>query len=129
MNYSKEDYIRYRMSRSDEVFNDAKVLADHESWGSCINRLYYSTFYLASALLFKYNIKADTHNGVKTQLFLNFIKTEKLPKDLGKLYSHLFDWRQETDYADFIEFDESMVMPLIPEVEKLNEKLKDLIDF
>jgi len=124
---NKEDYIRYRISKSDETYSDAILLANNKRWGSCINRLYYSTFYLASALLYKNNIKAETHNGIKTQFFLNFIKTGKIDKESGKLYSHLFDWRQETDYADFIEFDEETVKPVIEDVKRLNEKIKDLI--
>ena len=124
---NKEDYIRYRISKSDETYSDAILLANNKRWGSCINRLYYSTFYLVSALLYKNNIKAETHNGIKTQFFLNFIKTGKIDKESGKLYSHLFDWRQETDYADFIEFDEETVKPVIEDVKRLNEKIKDLI--
>jgi uncharacterized protein (UPF0332 family) len=124
---NKEDYIRYRISKSDETYSDAILLANNKRWGSCINRLYYSTFYLVSALLYKNNIKAETHNGIKTQFFLNFIKTGKIDKESGKLYSHLFDWRQETDYADFIEFDEETVKPVIEDVKRLNEKIKNLI--
>jgi uncharacterized protein (UPF0332 family) len=124
---NKEDYIRYRISKSDETYSDAILLANNKRWGSCINRLYYSTFYLVSALLYKNNIKAETHNGIKTQFFLNFIKSGKMDKKSGKLYSHLFDWRQETDYADFIEFDEETVKPVIEDVKRLNEKIKDLI--
>jgi len=78
---------------------------------------------LTSALLFKNEIKADTHNGVKTQFFLHYIKSGLLPKDAGKFYSHLFDLRQETDYADFIEFNENLVKPMPESVKELNDTL------
>lgn len=104
MKEAKEDYINYRISKSAEIFDDALLLANNERWNSCINRLYYSSYYLVSALLFKNDINAETHNGVKTQFFLNFVKTGIVGKELGRLYSHLFDWRQESDYADFIDF-------------------------
>jgi uncharacterized protein (UPF0332 family) len=123
----KEDYINYRVEKSSEIYKDAMILAQNERWNSCVNRLYYSSYYLASALLLKNEIKAETHNGVKTQLFLNFVKTGKLNKEFGKLFAHLFDWRQETDYADFIEFDEKTVKPLLKSVENLNLALKSLI--
>ncbi len=84
-----EDYINYRISKSQETFDDAILLATNKRWNSCINRLYYSSYYLASALLFMHNIKAETHNGVKSQLFLTFVKNELLPKEYGRLYSHL----------------------------------------
>jgi uncharacterized protein (UPF0332 family) len=127
MKANKEDYINYRISKSVEIFEDAQLLANNQRWNSCINRLYYSSYYLASALLYKYGFIAETHNGVKTQLFLHFVKPGILSKELGKLYSHLFDWRQETDYADFIDFDEETAKPLLQEVLIFNETLKALI--
>lgn len=127
MSEIKKDYIDYRVSKSKEIFEDAILLANNGRWNSCVNRLYYSSYYLASALLYDNDIKAETHNGVKTQLFLNFVKKGKLSKELGKLYSHLFDWRQETDYADFIEFGREIVEPLLQEVALLNKNLTELI--
>ena len=127
MSEIKKDYIDYRVSKSKEIFEDAILLANNRRWNSCVNRLYYSSYYLASALLYDNDIKAETHNGVKTQLFLNFVKKGKLTKESGKLYSHLFDWRQETDYADFIEFGKETVEPLLQEVALLNKNLTELI--
>lgn len=128
MTGTKEDYLTYRIAKSLEIFSDAELLADNQRWNSCVNRLYYSAYYLVSALLYKNNIKAETHNGTKTQFFLHFVKTGKLDKNSAKLYSHLFDWRQETDYADFIEFDADAVKPLVSEVKMLNKKIKNLIE-
>ena len=113
---SRQDYIDYRMKKSKEIYDDAVLLSKNERWNSCINRLYYSSYYLVSALLYQKDIKAQTHNGVKTQFFLNFIKTGLTKKEYGKLYSHLFNWRQETEYADFVEFDRDTLMPLLDEV-------------
>ncbi len=127
MTGNKEDYINYRISRSHEVFDDAALLAKNGRWNSCINRLYYSSYYLAGALLFSNNIIAETHNGVKTQLFKNYVKTGLLSIEHGKLYSHLFDWRQESDYADFVEFDQNIVEPLVRDVAELNSAMKKLI--
>jgi uncharacterized protein (UPF0332 family) len=123
----KEDYIDYRISKSMEIFDDALLLAENGRWNSCTNRLYYASYYLVSALLFKNNIKAETHNGVKTQFFLNYVKTGLLSKENGKLFAHLFDWRQETDYADFIEFDKKTIEPILKNVKELNDELRKLI--
>lgn len=66
---SKQDYINYRIEKSDETYEDAVLLANNERWNSCVNRLYYSSYYLISALLYQHNIKAETHKGTKTQFF------------------------------------------------------------
>jgi uncharacterized protein (UPF0332 family) len=120
MSEIKDDYINYRILKSNEIFDDAKLLANNQRWNSCVNRLYYSSFYLVSALLFKNTIKAETHNGAKTQFNLHFVKTQKIDIKFGKLYANLFDWRQESDYADFIDFDSETVLPLIEQVFEFN---------
>jgi uncharacterized protein (UPF0332 family) len=126
MEGTREDYINYRVSKSKEIFSDAEYLASDNRWNSCVNRLYYSSYYLVSALLYLNNIKTDTHNGVRTQFFMNFVKTGKIDTEAGKLYSNLFRWRQESDYADFKDFDQETVEPLIEETRILNQKVLDL---
>jgi uncharacterized protein (UPF0332 family) len=42
-----------------------------------------------------------------------FIKTGLFNKDFGKLFSDLFDWRQEGDYSDFVSFDKDLTIPLL----------------
>jgi len=60
-------------------------------------------------------------------MVLNYVKTDKIDRKFGKLYSHLFDWRQETDYADFIDFEKETVEPLLEEVKELNKLIGRLI--
>ena len=119
-----DDYINYRLERAKATFNDAKLLAANHSWNSCINRLYYSCYYAVSALLIKKGIKTKTHNGVRIQFFKTFVKTGIINKDFGKLYSDLFEWRQEGDYSDFILFDEETVLPLIKGTEEFFAEIK-----
>lgn len=125
---TKQDYINYRVQKSKEVFDDAILLANNQRWNSCINRLYYSSYYLISALLYLHEIKAETHNGTKTQFNLNFVKSGKIDLKQGKLYSNLFLWRQESDYSDFTDFDENTVAPFIQEVSEFNNQLLNLLE-
>lgn len=126
MSGTKQDYINYRILKSIELFEDAKLLALNQRWNSSVNRLYYSSFQIISALLYKNNLKADTHNGIKTQFNLHYIKPGIVSIEYGKLYSNLFAWRQESDYSDFIDFDEETVAPLINQVLEMNSFLLDL---
>ena len=125
---AREDYINYRISKSLEVFNDARLLADNNRWNSCVNRLYYSSFYLVSALLFKNDIKTQTHNGTRTQFNHHFVKSGIVPNPMAKLYSNLFTWRLESDYSDFLDFDSETVLRLIIEVSEFNETIIQLIN-
>jgi uncharacterized protein (UPF0332 family) len=119
MTKEQKDYINYRLQRAIDTLNDAKLLAENERWNSSINRLYYACFYAVSALLYFHSIEAKTHTGVRIKFMGEFIKTGLFDKDFGKLFSDLFDWRQEGDYSDFVSFDKDLTMPLIIKSEEL----------
>ena len=124
MQQSKADYIKYRLEKADETMVAAKVLIDNQLWNSVVNRLYYACFYAVNALLVNDDISAKTHNGVKTQFFLNYIKSEKIDKKYSLLYSDLFDWRQKGDYNDFFDFKEEDISPLYEPCKELINTIK-----
>jgi uncharacterized protein (UPF0332 family) len=123
MTKEQNDYIKYRLQRATDTLNDARLLAENERWNSSINRLYYACFYAVSALLYYHSIEAKTHKGVRIKFMSEFIKTGLFDKEYGRLFSDLFDWRQEGDYSDFVSFDKSLTIPLI----KKSEDFIDLI--
>ena len=127
MNDNINELIKYRIERAYETLADARILAESKRWNSCINRLYYASFYSVNALLLKNNVRTHTHNGCKTKFHGDFIKTSIIDKKFGKLYSDLFDWRQEGDYADFVSFDQETVEPLLEQTEHLIRIVEDLI--
>ena len=121
---TKKDYINYRLDRAYEAFEDAKLLAENNRWNTAINRLYYASFYAVIALLIKNDIETQTHDGVRTQFGLNFVKTGIIDKKFGKLFSKLFDYRLKGDYGDLFDFDEEIVSPLFDDVELLISTIK-----
>jgi uncharacterized protein (UPF0332 family) len=127
MTKDQNDYINYRLQRASETLNDAKILAEYGSWNSSINRLYYASFYAVSALLYSHSIEAKTHKGVRIKFMSEFIKTGLFDKDFGKLYSDLFDWRQEGDYSDFVSFEKQLINPLISKSEEFIALIKSFL--
>jgi uncharacterized protein (UPF0332 family) len=128
MSYKKEDLIKYRLEKSATTFNEAKSLAESGFWGGCANRLYYSCFYCVIALLAKDDVTASTHNGVRTEFFRRYIKTEILNRNYSSLYTELMSKRQESDYDDFLEFKQEDIQPLIKEVERFLKTLREIIE-
>lgn len=119
MNSQQESYIKYRIARAWDTFDDAKILASKGKWNSTINRLYYSAYYAVMALLLKHELKPATHNGAKTNFTEHFIKNQKIDKKYGKIYSQLFAWRQKGDYDDLFDFEENQVLQYFEPVEEL----------
>ncbi|MFC2080408.1 HEPN domain-containing protein [Bacteroidota bacterium] len=127
MKGSKEDLISYRISRAKETLADAKILAENNRWNSAINRLYYASYYAISALLLSEDLSSTTHNGTKSMFSEYFINTNKIPKELGKIYSQLFTWRQKGDYDDLFDFDKQSVQPYFEPVDELISKIEKLL--
>jgi uncharacterized protein (UPF0332 family) len=121
MKGTKKDLIQYRLQRARETFEDAQILSERNKWNSTINRLYYSAYYAVMALLLDAGFKPATHNGAKSNFTEHFIKTNKIPKELGKIYSQLFTWRQKGDYDDLFDFDKDKVLPYFEPVNRLIE--------
>jgi len=115
---TKDDLITYRIQRARESLAEAKILANNSHWNTVANRLYYSCFYIVNALFAKHNILATTHSGIKSEFHKFFIKKGIFEKSFGKLYSELFDKRQEGDYQDFNFFDKDEIEPLIKHAEE-----------
>jgi len=127
MTGSKDDLIKYRLFRSKDTFDDAKILADNKKWNSTINRLYYSSYYAVMALLLDSNLNPTTHNGAKSNFTEHFIKTQKIAKEYGKIYSQLFTWRQKGDYDDMFDFSEEKVIPYFEPVSKFIALIEEMI--
>jgi len=128
MTKDQNDYINDRLQRASDTLNDAKLLAENDRWNSSINRLYYASFYAVSALLYYHSIETKTHKGVRIKFMSEFIKTGLFDKDFGKLYSDLFDWRQEGDYSDFVTFDKDLTIPLIIKSEEFLSMIKNYLN-
>lgn len=71
------------------------------------------------AILLNSDLKPTTHNGAKSNFSEYFVSNNKIPKELGKVYSQLFTWRQKGDYDDLFDFDQEKVMTYFEPVEKL----------
>lgn len=126
MNNWKVDLIKYRRKKARESLEDAKLLFDNKRFFSAVNRIYYSAFYVVSALLLKEGLKSSKHSGVMALFQKNFIKTKRISLEMGKFYSRMFEFRQKGDYGDFADFEEGKIKEwlntakvFIKEVEKL----------
>ena len=123
----KDEQIKYRLQKAEESYQAAQLMSENQHWNFCVNRLYYSCFYAAIALLLKHDITPKTHNGTKQQFGLHFIKTGRIDETYNDLYLQLFSWRQKGDYGDMFDFTEEQVTPLFDPVRKFLETVKQQI--
>ncbi len=98
------EYVQFRVERAKETFEDAKLVLEQGHLHSAINRLYYTCFYLVSALLFTEGLSSYKHSGVRSLFDRYWIRTGRLPVKMSEFYRQLFNRRQQADYADRITF-------------------------
>ena len=122
-----KDLIAYRLQRARETLEDARILAKADRWNTCVNRLYYACFYAISALLATKKLASSKHSGVRSLFNRYYVKTGLVSKDLATIYNDLFERRQESDYVDFIDFQEPQVVPWISKAESFIKHIAGII--
>jgi len=63
----RKEYVKYRIEKAYQTYEAAKVLSDNGFWNSAVNRLYYSIFFAANALLVLNGIESKKHSTLKSQ--------------------------------------------------------------
>lgn len=119
--------VEYRMERARQTLGEADLLRTGDYFNAVVNRLYYACYYAASALLLNHHIEANTHNGVKTQLSMHFVRTGLLDLEHSTTFGVLFDKRHSSDYGDFAYCDAALVDVLRPRAEAFIDALEVLI--
>lgn len=119
--------VQYRIQKANDTWEETKDIVKGELWYAAANRMYYSCYYLTSALLISYGIEANTHAGVIRMLGKHFVATGLLSDDMGSFYSRLFELRQSGDYDDWKVITAKDVLPLYSQVDDYFQSLKGLI--
>ncbi|GAB6393905.1 MAG: antitoxin [Bacteroidales bacterium] len=119
--------VSYRILKAKETFGEVESLCSSGFWDNAGSRLYYSLYYMVSALLVRHGYIAHTHRGTRNLLALHFVKTGILEEEELKLYSKLFDYRVKGDYEDFFDLEGEDILPLIEPAKELLFKIERLI--
>jgi len=89
------DYVRLRVERARDSLREAQLLLNNGYLRGTVNRTYYACFYAANAILFSEGLSSSKHSGVMSLFERHWIKTGRLPVEMGKYYRQLFERRQE----------------------------------
>ncbi len=111
--------IKYRLEEASESLEEAEILLKENKLRGAMNRVYYSMFYSALALLAAKQLRASKHSGVISVFHKEFVKSGLFPKEVAKFLDIAFDLRNKSDYRDF----------LLPERDRIIELLKEAKQF
>lgn len=123
----RESLVRNRVLRAFDTLEELKGIVGGGYWYAAANRMYYACFYISTALLIKHGYHSSTHSGVIRLLGFHFVSTGIISKDMGKLYSQVYELRQSGDYDDWKVVEEKDILPLLPQVEEFIQTVYHLI--
>lgn len=123
----RDSLVRNRVIRSFETWEETKGIIQNGYWYAAANRMYYACFYMTTALLMKHGYTASTHSGVIRLFGLHFVSTGLVSRELGRLYSNVFELRQSGDYDDWKVIEEKDIVPLVNQVDIFLQTIYQLV--
>ena len=122
----RAELILYRLQRADETFEEAEILLKAGKLPGAVNRIYYSIFYAASALLLKHGFSSGKHAGLISLFHREIVNKGIIEKEFGKILERAYANRSEGDYKDRKIFEVEQIQSHFIEGKKFIEKIKTI---
>jgi len=124
----KDALIRYRRDKAKETLADARILLREGSPSSALNRIYYAMFYEVLALLYTKDLSSAKHSGVRALFNEHFVKAGAVPVVLGRRFSRMYDFRQKSDYGDFVKIQPEKVNDWLEQAAAFIDEMDKIIE-
>lgn len=96
----QRDYAKYRLDKSKEDLETAKLLFENGNYRIANNRAYYSIFHALRAVLVFDNFDSSKHSGVIAEFRRRYIKEGVFPIEMSRMIGSAFAIRNASDYDD-----------------------------
>ncbi len=120
MKQHKQALIENLLEKSKRALEDAKLAIDNQRLETAQNRIYYSIFYIVSALAYLNNFSTSKHGQLVSWFNRIFIKEKIFDKELAITYKEAYENRMKSDY-------EFTYKPVEENVRRLFNKAEEFI--
>jgi uncharacterized protein (UPF0332 family) len=127
-NEERTALIKYRIERARSTEDEVSFLIENNKLHLAVNRIYYGSFYILSALALKYRFQTSKHAQLIGWFNKEFIKENVIDRKYGQYLHKAYDKRAKGDYADYITFDKDEVSILLAEMIDFRKKVEELIE-
>jgi len=124
----KRALVEYRLERANESMKAAHLLFENKLFIPAMNRIYYSMFYSVQALLALDEKAFSKHGQVKGYFNKEYIKSGIFPKESGKLFNAVFEYRQKFDYVDLLIPEEELISDYLVEAQRFIDQISSFLD-
>jgi uncharacterized protein (UPF0332 family) len=117
-------YAQLRLEYAREELDTARENIAHGRFRAAVSRAYYAVFYIASAALFSQSVQRAKHSGVESAFSQYLVKPGYIEPEFGRLYQRARRQREEADYADEPDIDETTALQTLAEAERFVDRLE-----
>ena len=124
----QRDYAKYRLDKSKEDLEAAKLLFENENYRIANNRAYYSIFHALRAVLVFDNFDSSKHSGVIAEFRRKYIKEGVFPIEMSKMIGSAFTIRNASDYDDMFIASKDETAEQIANAERVYRMVSEYIE-
>jgi uncharacterized protein (UPF0332 family) len=124
---TKDDLIKYRLAQARETIEVVDLLIKNDKLSSAVNRIYYGMFYSLLALALQFNFETSKHQQLIGWFNKDFIRTELIAKEYGRILRDAYENRTSGDYDSFVVFNHSEVLLLFSDMKYFIEQIEIFI--
>jgi len=114
-----QDLIQLRLSQADESLTEARLLVERSMCLGAMDRIYFTMFYCACALLATREFGPSRDGNVAGKFQREFVKTGLIPPEIGDRFKRATQLHHDTDLG----------AQAPPDANRLNELLADANSF
>lgn len=107
MDNATKTLVAKKMERAYNDLRFAQTLHKQGGYRQAISRAYYAIFAAASASLLTQGITRKKHSGIESAFNQYLAHKGLVEQQLAVIYRDAYNARQDADYSDLIEFDET----------------------
>jgi uncharacterized protein (UPF0332 family) len=116
-----ETVLNAELKRGNESLRSAEVLNNEGLCLDAMSRCYYALLHYARAMLLIRNIVPKSHHGVFLMFSQQFVKTNEVAQEYGKMLARQQKLREEADYATDSSFSQEDVTAALEDAKKFRE--------
>ena len=124
----KEALITYWLEKAHESLKSAKSEYESGRLSFAMNRIYYASFYVLTALFRDRGRVFKKHKGLRSALHRDLVKNGIVEKHWGKFFDDVFESRQRGDYTPMVIFEPDQVEDFLRQSEDFIKNIARLIN-
>lgn len=116
--------LQKRIAKAENLVKTAKAVFAVGDYDSTVNRTYYAIFHAMRAVLVLDDVDFSKHSGVISYFRQHYVKTGLFPLECSQIIGDAKDYRESSDYEDFVIIEREIAEEQIGNAERFLEITK-----